>query len=318
MKYIRAFIIVVVAFVFLSCSSKEETGQVAKTESELVYAVSVFRTERDKIENYLEFGGDVIATTSLDINPEVQGKLIEVKVAVGDYVEKDEVIALVDASRPGMSYALGQIKSPISGTITQLNMMVGSMVAPQLSVAKVSKLDSLQISMNVPERYVSKIKLGQTASLSFDAYPDKIYSASVQEISPVLDVTSRTMNVKLRLGANDGSVKIGMFARVRLVTEVIAEAVILPDSAVVNRFGESFVFVLEAPTEENGDVLEKRRVRKQAVVRGIRVDEKAEIIEGLKEGDEVVVRGQSLLEDASFVQVVSYMDGFTQEKAGEQ
>jgi multidrug efflux pump subunit AcrA (membrane-fusion protein) len=53
-------------------------------------------------------------------------------------------------------------------------------------------------------------------------------------------------------------------------------------------------------------------------VRGIRVDEKAEIIEGLKEGDEVVVRGQSLLEDASFVQVVSYMDGFTQEKAGEQ
>jgi multidrug efflux pump subunit AcrA (membrane-fusion protein) len=109
-----------------------------------------------------------------------------------------------------------------------------------------------------------------------------------------------------------------MFARVRLVTEVIAEAVILPDSAVVNRFGESFVFVLEAPSEENGDALEKRRVRKQAVVRGIRVDEKAEIIEGLKEGDEVVVRGQSLLEDASFVQVVSYMDGFTQEKAGEQ
>jgi RND family efflux transporter MFP subunit len=284
----------------------------------MVYAVSVFRTERDKIENYLEFGGDVIATTSLDINPEVQGKLIEVKVAVGDYVEKDEVIALVDASRPGMSYALGQIKSPISGTITQLNMMVGSMVAPQLSVAKVSKLDSLQISMNVPERYISKIKLGQTAALSFDAYPDKIYPASVQEISPVLDVTSRTMNVKLGLGANDGSVKIGMFARVRLVTEVIAEAVILPDSAVVNRFGESFVFVLEAPSEENGDALEKRRVRKQAVVRGIRVDEKAEIIEGLKEGDEVVVRGQSLLEDASFVQVVSYMDGFTQEKAGEQ
>ena len=190
--------------------------------------------------------------------------------------------------------------------------------APQLSVAKVSKLDSLQISMNVPERYVSKIKLGQTASLSFDAYPDKIYPASVQEISPVLDVTSRTMNVKLGLGANDGSVKIGMFARVRLVTEVIAEAVILPDSAVVNRFGESFVFVLEAPSENNGDVLEKRRVRKQAVVRGIRVDEKAEIIEGLKEGDEVVVRGQSLLEDASFVQVVSYMNGFTQEKAGEQ
>lgn len=283
--------------VFIACS-KESASDKKIIEEKAVFAVSAFTVEETRIENYLEFGGDIIAKTSLDINPEVQGKIVELTIAVGDYVEKDAVIALVDASRPGMSYALGQIKAPISGTITQVNVVVGSMVAPQLAVAKVSKLDTLLVSMNVPERYVSKIKQGQKAELRFDAYPERFYSASVSEISPVLDATSRTMNVKLsldRTGQNDGAVKIGMFARVKLVTEVHENAVIIPDAAIVNRFGESFVFVID----------ENMSVEKRNIVRGIRVDEKSEILSGLEAGEKLVVRGQTLLEEGASVHIVS-------------
>lgn len=292
--------IIVLSFFLLAiigCSKETESTEKIIDE-QAVYAVSTFTVEEETIESYLEFGGDIIAKTSLDINPEVQGKIVELKIAVGDYVEKDAVIALVDASRPGMSYALGQIKAPISGTITQVNVVVGSMVAPQLAVAKVSKLDTLLVSMNVPERYVSKIKLGQKAELRFDAYPEHSFSAIVSEISPVLDTTSRTMNVKLsvdRAEQNDGAVKIGMFARVKLVTEVHENAVIIPDAAIVNRFGESFVFVID----------ENMSVEKRGIVRGIRVDEKSEIISGVEVGEKVVVRGQSLLEDGVKVRIVS-------------
>lgn len=292
--------IIVLSFFLLAIigCSKESASDEKIIEEKAVFAVSAFTVEETRIENYLEFGGDIIAKTSLDINPEVQGKIVELTIAVGDYVEKDAVIALVDASRPGMSYALGQIKAPISGTITQVNVVVGSMVAPQLAVAKVSKLDTLLVSMNVPERYVSKIKQGQKAELRFDAYPERFYSASVSEISPVLDATSRTMNVKLsldRTGQNDGAVKIGMFARVKLVTEVHENAVVIPDAAVVNRFGESFVFVID----------ENMRVEKRNIVRGIRVDEKTEIISGLEVGEKLVVRGQTLLEEGASVHIVS-------------
>ncbi|HOF11312.1 MAG TPA: efflux RND transporter periplasmic adaptor subunit [Treponemataceae bacterium] len=283
--------------VFIACS-KESASDEKIIEEKAVFAVSAFTVEETRIENYLEFGGDIIAKTSLDINPEVQGKIVELKIAVGDYVEKDAVIALVDASRAGMSFALGQIKAPISGTITQVNVVVGSMVAPQLAVAKVSKLDTLLVSMNVPERYVSKIKQEQKAELRFDAYPERFYSASVSEISPVLDATSRTMNVKLsldRTGQNDGAVKIGMFARVKLVTEVHENAVIIPDAAIVNRFGESFVFVID----------ENMSVEKRNIVRGIRVDEKSEILSGLEAGEKLVVRGQTLLEEGASVHIVS-------------
>lgn len=292
--------IIVLSFfllVIIGCSKETESTEKIIDE-QAVYAVSTFTVEEETIESYLEFGGDIIAKTSLDINPEVQGKIVELKIAVGDYVEKDAVIALVDASRPGMSYALGQIKAPISGTITQVNVVVGSMVAPQLAVAKVSKLDTLLVSMNVPERYVSKIKLGQKAELRFDAYPEHSFSAIVSEISPVLDTTSRTMNVKLsvdRAEQNDGAVKIGMFARVKLVTEVHENAVIIPDAAIVNRFGESFVFVID----------ENMNVEKRGIVRGIRVDEKSEIISGVEVGEKVVVRGQTLLEEGASVHIVS-------------
>ena len=322
-KKIFVFVCFMVVALITSCSGKDD-AQDAAVETETIYAVSVFETQKDRIENYLEFGGDVVATTNVDVYPESQGKLVEVKVSVGDYVQKDQVIALVDASRPGMSYALGHIKSPISGTITQLNMTVGSMVAPQLTVAKVSTLDNLQISMNVPERYVSKIRLGQKASLNFDAYPGKTFSATVREISPVLDTTSRTMSVKLSLDSRNTGVKIGMFARVKLITEVIPNAVVVPASVVVSRFGEQFVFVVEpvstltAGEGSTGDenlsasAEVKYAVRKQLVVQGVRVDEKVEITNGLHEGDIVVARGQTLLEDGSRVNVVSRLEGFRQ------
>ena len=296
-KLSSIIVLIFTLLAFIACS-KESASDEKIIEEKAVFAVSAFTVEETRIENYLEFGGDIIAKTSLDINPEVQGKIVELKIAVGDYVEKDAVIALVDASRPGMSYALGQIKAPISGTITQVNVVVGSMVAPQLAVAKVSKLDTLLVSMNVPERYVSKIKQGQKAELRFDAYPERFYSASVSEISPVLDTTSRTMNVKLsldRTGQNDGAVKIGMFARVKLVTEVHENAVIIPDAAIVNRFGESFVFVID----------ENMSVEKRNIVRGIRVDEKSEILSGLEAGEKLVVRGQTLLEEGASVHIVS-------------
>ncbi|HOC30430.1 MAG TPA: efflux RND transporter periplasmic adaptor subunit, partial [Treponemataceae bacterium] len=157
--------------------------------------------------------------------------------------------------------------------------------------------DSLQITMNVPERYVSKIRMHQNALLRFDAYPGELFEAVISEISPVLDQSSRTMAVKLVFSAPDPRIKAGMFARVKLITDTRTNIVIIPESAVVTRFGEQFVFVVEGAT-----------VRKQPITPGIRVDDKIEIAQGLSEGDEVVVRGQTLLEDGAAVNVVARLE----------
>jgi multidrug efflux pump subunit AcrA (membrane-fusion protein) len=91
-----------------------------------------------------------------------------------------------------------------------------------------------------------------------------------------------------------------MFARVKLITDERTNIVKIPSSAVVSRFGETFVF-----TVKRG---EKTTVEKRPVTVGIVVDEKAEILRGIAAKDEVVIRGQTLLENGSEVNIVSKAD----------
>jgi multidrug efflux pump subunit AcrA (membrane-fusion protein) len=281
-----------------SCGGKDKKK--AEETPKTVFAVTTTKATKGELKDYLEFGGDIAAKTNVEILPDVSGKIAEIRVKAGDTVQKNEIIALVDPSRPGMNYALGPVKSPISGTITAVNVVAGSMVSPQLAIARVSKIESLEILMNVPERYVSKIRGDQSAYLRLDAYPGEVFAARITEISPVLDQTTRTMSVKLALVKPDARIKAGMFARVKLITDTKSGIVKIPETAVVTRFGETFVFVVEKG--------ESTTVRKQPVTMGIRVDDKAEILKGLMPDDEVVIRGQTLLENGSTVNVVSTVE----------
>ncbi len=296
-----ALIALVAAVAGLTLLGSIKNKKKAEEPVKAVFAVTTTTATKGELKDYLEFGGDVAAKTNVDILPDVAGKIAEIRVKAGDSVQKNQIIALVDPSRPGMNYELGPVKSPISGTITAVNVVAGSMVSQQLAVARVSKIESLEILMNVPERYVSKIREDQNAYLRFDAYPGDIFPAKIVEISPVLDQTTRTMGVKLALAKIEPRIKAGMFARVKLITDTKGGIVKIPAAAVVSRFGESFVFVVN-----NGE--DATTVRKQAVVPGIRVDDKIEIRNGLKADDEIVVRGQTLLEDGSEVHVVSKVE----------
>ena len=279
-----------------SCSKEEQVATVVETtEAEPIYAVTVTKAIQGELKDYLEFGGDVSAKTQIDVMPDAMGKVVAVNVKVGDYVYKDQSIAVIDASRAGMNYAQSAVKAPISGTITAVNAVVGGVASQQLSVAKIAKTEDLKISMNVPERYVSKIQVGQKAELKFDAYPGEVFEAVITEVSPVLDATSRTMGVNLELTKRDKRIKAGMFAKVKLITDTHSNIVIVSESALVNRYGDTYVFVV-APDSS---------VEKRVVKAGIRVDDKREILEGLNDGEEVVVRGQTLLEDGSKVNVVT-------------
>lgn len=293
-----AAVLLISAALFGCTGKKADAVKPDDAPVQTIFAVTTTTATKGELQDYLEFGGDVTAKTSVEILPDAAGKITEVKVQIGDPVEKNQIIALVDPSRPGMNYEPSPVKSPISGTITAVNVVAGSMVSQQISIARVSKMESLQIAMNVPERYVSKIKAEQNAYLRFDAYPGEIFPSLITEISPVLDQSSRTMAVKLTLVRQDARIKAGMFARVKLITNTRTNTVKIPDTAVVTRFGETFVFIVQ-------NAEGKTTVKKQPVKQGIRVDDKIEILSGIAPADEIVVRGQTLLEDASVINIVS-------------
>ena len=287
------------SFMLSSCLKKPE-GAAANTEAaEPVFAVNAFKTQAGNLDNYLEFGGDVASVSSVDVLPDQMGKVSRILVNVGDMVQKDQVLAYVDASRPGYTFAASPVKAPVSGRITSFSPTIGTQVAQSMSIAKISNTDDLEIRVNVPERFISRIALKQKAVLTFDAYPGNEFEAYVSEVSPVLDTTSRTMAIKIRISKNDSKIRVGMYARVKLITESIKNAIIVPVAATVKRDGESYIFKIENPDSESPSAV------LCPVKQGITVDDKTEISEGISAGDIIVIKGQSLLNNGSKVKIIA-------------
>lgn len=315
------------------------------SKQETVFAVSTIQAVQGQIKDYIDVNGDVVTKTKVDTYPDTAGKLSGLYVEVGDRVRKDQVIAEVDPSRPGMQFSASPVKAPISGMITSLPVQVGSTVSQQMTVAQVSKMDDLELRVHVAERFISKMKVGLPAEARFASYPSRIFTGRVREISPVVDPVSRTLELKISIADGADILKAGMFGEVKIITEEKSDVVKIPSESLVRRFGDDFVFVVnrdaaaagtdapaedtsagtdapaeeteagaedteataqdtEADTEAAGDsellgIAERRRVSA-----GIEIDQKLEIRSGLEPGEEVVYRGQSLLEDGSKVRVV--------------
>lgn len=281
----------------VSCKGKSEKTA-KEEETETIYAVNADIVQAGNLDDYLEFGGDVSSVSAVDVYPDAAGKISRIRVAVGDLVKKDQIIAYVDPSRPGMNYSENPVKAPISGRVTSFPPTIGTMVSQSYSIAKISDTDELQIKVNVAERFISRIRENQTAIVSFDAYSGVEFKARVFEVSPVLDTTSRTMLAKLKVEPADSRIKAGMYARVKLITDTIEGAVVIPNDAIVYRDGKPYVFTAKSESAESS-------VNMVSVKEGLSVDNKTEIQEGLKEGDVIIVKGQSLLSDGSKVKILS-------------
>ena len=268
-------------------------------EEEVVYAVTGYKTVTGNLDDYLEFGGDVSSVSAVDVIPDMAGKISSIKVNVGDMVKKDDVIAYVDASRPGMNYKASPVKAPISGRIISFTPMLGTTVSQSMAIAKISNTDELEIKVSVPERFISRIHNNQMASVSLDAYPGVTFYATIFEVSPVLDTSTRTMDVKLRLTKKDERIKVGMYARIHLVTETVKNATVIPSSCVVTRDEKPYVFVISS---------DSKQASLRSVTVGMTVDNKSEIVSGLSEGEVIVIKGQSLLNDGAKINVISMQE----------
>ena len=136
------------------------------------------------------------------------------------------------------------------------------------------------------------------ASLNFETFPGRVFRARVSEISPVVDPSTRSMEIKMDLeGPRDG-VKAGMFAEVELVLEIKEAAIKVPAGSVINRFGSEYLFVL------NHD----ERVSLVPVVTGIIVNGWMEILAGIEADTEIVYQGMSQLEDGAKVRVIRQIE----------
>jgi len=165
-------------------------------------------------------------------------------------------------------------------------------------LARISGGTGLEIRLYVAERFISKIALNQSCEITLDAYPGEIFRGNITEVSPTVDSTSRTMEIRVTVNNAGSKLKAGMFAKVRIITEIKDNIVKIPVSAVVNRFGEQFVFIVDSGNPS------APVARRRTIVQGIVIDGVLEVVQGLARGEEVVVRGQTLIDDGSRINII--------------
>jgi multidrug efflux pump subunit AcrA (membrane-fusion protein) len=301
-----------------------------------VFAVNTSTAVQGQIWDYIALSGDIVAGSTVDVYSDVAGKITRVYVDVGSRVSRGTPIAAVDPSKPGMNYIPGVASAPIAGIVVALPAQVGATVNQQVSLARISGSSALEIKLYIAERFISKVALSQPCEITLDAWPGEIFRGTVTEISPVVDPASRTMEVKVNVTNQEDKLKEGMFAKVKLIIEQKENIVKIPDSALIRRFGENYVFVVEelppeaektagAPEEKKGffnflrslfgkknqEEVEKAEIpakqyaaRKRIVNPGILIDGILEIQEGLKPGEVFIVKGQTLLNDGSRINII--------------
>lgn len=179
------------------------------------------------------------------------------------------------------------ITSPTSGTVTALNVAPGAVLNDATAaLLTVSNLDTVWVTVNVPENLVGTVRAGQEAVVTLAAYPGRTFVARIGFVGTVLDADTRRAKARIAFANADGLLKPNMYASARIALPESAQPQV-PSSALLMNNDAVSVFVEVAPwTFERRPVETGREDGEQVRVRS-----------GLAAGERVVVRGGVLLND---------------------
>jgi len=207
----------------------------------------------------------------------------------------DQLKAQLDASRTQYDNMLENtvLVSPINGVVTARNYDPGDMTgsAPVLSLGQLSPV--VKVIINISENDLALVKQGMPVEITFDAFPAESFSGRIQRVYPTVDPATRTFSVEVQIANPGERIKPGMFARVSIDLGA-QQNVVVPDRAVVKQSGSGNKYVY---------VLSDGRVSYRKVTLGQRFDTTYELLDGIEDGDTVVITGQTRLADGVAVEV---------------
>ncbi len=216
--------------------------------------------------------------------------------------------AQVALARLNLEYT--RIRAPFAGVIDSREARVGMLVNPGQKLFGLYDPESLQARVYVPERELALLSTGLAASLTVDAWPGERFAGAVARISPVVDASSGTVAVTVAV-RSDERLKPGMFTRLDIPYDTHAQAVVMPEQALVERDGQTGVWRIDADSQ----------VHWQPVQTGYREQGWVEVLDGLAVGDRLVTLGRHSLKEGAQVQVIDPLaetaEGKTEKKTAE-
>jgi multidrug efflux pump subunit AcrA (membrane-fusion protein) len=189
-----------------------------------------------------------------------------------------------------------EIVAPFRGEISKKYVDAGAFVSPSSPSTPLVSLvhtETLKIVANVLEKDIPLLKPGMKAKIRVESYPEKVFEGRVEKINSALELSTRTLQAEIYVLNTNRFLKPGMFANVEVVLLEKSQTLIIPREAVIEAGSELSVFVVEG----------KQAVRRPITL-GYEQDRFVEVLKGINEGEQVIIKGQQLIKDGSVIRVV--------------
>ncbi|MCI0690682.1 efflux RND transporter periplasmic adaptor subunit [candidate division KSB1 bacterium] len=218
----------------------------------------------------------------------------------GGVTEKELELARRNALDARLNYEAAQIKvdklrlkAPISGFIANLQSNAeGTRVPVGFRLCSIMDYNTTVAQVNLPNTDLERVQIGQEVVVSNYAIADQTFRGRVTAIDPTIDPQTRTFTVTIEAANEKFLLRPGMFVKADIVIDNHANAVIIPKTALQTRDNRPVAFVVEGAS-----------AALREVSTGIETREEVEILEGLAEGERLVVKGHETLRDKSKVRV---------------
>ncbi len=312
----------------VSCGGNKTKTAETETVDE-VNRISVAEAVMQDVPQSEVYSSTVEAFAVNNIAPQTGGRIDNIKVDVGDFVSKGQILAIMDAAQldqTRMNYRQGGVsksdydaaemaynvskraydnllentllRSPLNGVVSARNYDKGDMYSGQ-PIYVVEQITPVKLLVGISETDYTKVKKGDKVKITADALPGQEFTGTVNKIYPTIDPNTHTFTTEIIVPNGDKALRPGMFARVS-VEFGVNHSVVIPDVAVVKQQGSSVRIVYVVQPDST--------VKSTVVTLGRHFGTSYEILNGLNEGDQVAAKGSTSLRDGDKVEVISSND----------
>jgi len=193
----------------------------------------------------------------------------------------------------GKRLADATLCSPVSGFISKRSVEPGQMASPGQPVFEIVRLDTVEVSVGVPETDIHLVRVGQKAAVTLPALPGESFEGAVRVINVSADPNTRTFMTRISVPNPKHTLRIGMIAEARIRGDRVVRMLTLPIDAIVrDPQGATIVYVYFP---------DQKRVYARRVETGVVSGREIEIKKGLTGEDSIILAGQNRLRDGVVV-----------------
>ena len=187
------------------------------------------------------------------------------------------------------------IRAPFDGVITDLSYYSqGVKISEGEEIVEVMSYKQMLMDIMLPESQIQNVSLNQTAWITNYSLPGDTLLGSLQELSPAIDVDSRTIKGRVYIDNNNRKLRPGMFVKADIVVSQKDSVVVIPKDAILARTDGNVVFITHGET-----------ARERKISTGLENNGKVEVLEGLKPEERLIIKGFETLKDRSKIKVLN-------------